>query len=630
MELNFDIAALTAESILDDELLSEVFSEDDAVYMTRALLALEDRARQLGVKTKFDTLIRAYKQERKRFNAEQKQMQMTAGSNNYTHFGSDKYPDLFCGSWIADMNGVRCVDNSGAPHIACYHPIMPVEILTNVEDNGQKVTLAFCKNGRWSKVTVPKSIVCNNNKITALADLGVSVTSDTARYLVRFLADVENAALANGDIPERLSTAKMGWIDGKFMPYSCEYEFDAENQFRDNYRAITKKGKRDKWFNLVSKIRKEGRTEPRAVMAAAFASIIVKLCGALPFWFSLWGESGSGKTVCLMLAASIFADPCNYKYIADCRQTNVSMELRASFYNNLPLMLDDSATVKEKYGDDFSELIYSLASGKGKGRATRDLGLRSEETWCNTILITGERPLSNENLQGGAVNRVLDYEMKPGQIFESGQSVVGCIAQNYGFAGEEFVEAVEELGADKIRQMQADILADIQSRSEDKLEKQSISLSILLTADRIATDYIFKDGIYLSYEDVEQVLVDRSDMSENERCYEYILGEIAINNAKFGTNGFGERASESWGDIETDAEGNTYAVMYVNVFNSACKRGGYSAKAFLNWAAKQGLIQCQNGRNTKLRRSGGTVARCVHLLIHTAENVTTDDQELPC
>ena len=64
----------------------------------------------------------------------------------------------------------------------------------------------------------------------------------------------------------------------------------------------------------------------------------------------IMGESGSGKTVCLMLAASIFADPCNYKYIADCRQTNVSMELRASFYNNLPLMLDDSATVKEKYG----------------------------------------------------------------------------------------------------------------------------------------------------------------------------------------------------------------------------------------------------------------------------------------
>lgn len=629
MELNFDIAALTAETILDDELLSEVFSEDDAVYMTRALLALEDRARQLGVKTKFDALIRAYKQERKRFNAEQKQMQMTAGSNNYTHFGNDKYPELFCGSWIADMNGVRCVDNSGAPHIACYHPIMPIEVLTNVENNGQKVTLAFCKNGRWSRVTVPKSIVCNNNKITALADLGIGVTSDTARYLVRFLADVENAALVNGDIPERLSTAKMGWIDGKFMPYSCEYEFDAENQFRDNYRAITKRGKRDKWFNLVSHIRKEGRTEPRAVMAAAFASIIVKLCGALPFWFSLWGESGSGKTVCLMLAASIFADPCNYKYIADCRQTNVSMELRASFYNNLPLMLDDSATVKEKYGDDFSELIYSLASGKGKGRATRDLGLRSEETWCNTILITGERPLSNENLQGGAVNRVLDYEMKPGQVFASGQSVVSCIAQNYGFAGEEFVEAVEEIGTDKIRQMQADILADIQSRSEDKLEKQSISLSILLTADRIATDYIFKDGIYLSYDDVEQVLVDRSDMSENERCYEYILGEIAINEAKFGLNSYGDRPVESWGEFKQDEEGNEYVLMFSNVFNAACKRGGYSAKAFLNWAVKQGIVRGEGGRNTVARRFGKSAVRCVYMKMRNADAVVTDNEELP-
>ena len=626
MELNFDINMLTAESVLSDELLSEVFDEDDAVYQTRALMALEDRATQLGVKTKFTKLVSAYKSAKREFNKATKNNRHTL--ENFTDFGSKEYEDVYCGNWVADENGVRTYDNTGVK-LACYHPILPIEVLTNVETNIQKVTLAFCRKGRWRKVTVPKSVVSNNNKIVALADLGISVTSDNAKHLVRYLADVENEGLIRGTIPERLSTAKMGWIDNKFMPYDCEYEFDAESQFRDNFKAIDKKGKRDKWFNFMLEMRQKRRPELRFMMSAAFASVIVKLCNALPFWASLWGESGGGKTVCLMCAASIFADPCNYKYIADCRQTDVSMELRASFLNNLPLMLDDTATVKEKYGDDFSKLIYSLASGKGKGRATRDLGLRNEETWCNTILITGERALSSENLQGGAINRVLDFEMQDGAIFDDGQGVVNLLRSNYGFAGEEFVETVNEIGIERIREMQKEILADIQSRDTDKLEKQSISLSILMTADKIATDYLFKDGIYLTYNEVKQVLVDRSDMSENERCYEYILGEIAINAAKFTTNSFGDRPLEMYGEFEKQDDGSKYCVIYSNVFNSMCKKGGYSAKTFLSWAAKNGFIQCQGDRYTKVKKVNGAAVRCVYLLMKEADEIIDSGEDLP-
>lgn len=626
MDLDFDINTLTADSILSDDLLSEVFNEDDAVYQTRAIMALEDRASQLGVKTKFSKLVSAYKAAKREYIKANRQK--SESLCNYTNFGSDKYPDVYCGNWVADESGVRTYDNTGVK-LACYHPILPIEVLTNVETNVQKVTLAFCRKGRWSKVTVPKSVVSNNNKIVALADLGIAVTSDSAKYLVRYLADVENEGLARGTIPERLSTAKMGWIDGKFMPYDCEYEFDAESQFRESFKAIGKKGKRDKWFSFMLEMRQKRRPELRFMMSAAFASTIVKLCNALPFWASLWGESGGGKTLCLMCAASIFADPCNYRYIADCRQTDVSMELRASFFNNLPLMLDDTATVKEKYGDDFSKLIYSLASGKGKGRATRDLGLRNEETWCNTILITGERALSTENLQGGAINRVLDFEMQSGAIFDDGQSVVNLLRSNYGFAGEEFIEAIHEIGIDGIREIQKEILSDIQNRDEDKLEKQSISLSVLLTADKIATDYLFNDGIYLTYDEVKQVLVDRSDMSENERCYEYILGEIAINAAKFTTNSFGDRPIEQYGEFETMDDGSKYAVIYANVFNSMCKKGGYSSKSFLSWAAKNGRIVCQNDRYTKVKRINDTTVRCVNLLIQEAETIKDDSEELP-
>lgn len=52
---------LTAESILSDEVLTEVFDQEDELYKSRLLLSLEDRAGELGVKKKFQELIKAYK-----------------------------------------------------------------------------------------------------------------------------------------------------------------------------------------------------------------------------------------------------------------------------------------------------------------------------------------------------------------------------------------------------------------------------------------------------------------------------------------------------------------------------------------------------------------------------------------
>ena len=597
-----DIASLTAESILSDDVFCELMDEKDPVYRERMIQQLTDRAEILRVKTKFTKLLGAYK------SVEKQELEISRRNRNsmenWTDFGGLKYPDVQCGNWIANKNGVRTYDMLGEK-LACYHPILPIQLLTNIETGAQKVMLAFCKNGRWSEITVPKSVISNNTKIVALSDLGVSVTSETAKYLVRYLADVENANL--DVLPESRSTAKMGWIEDKFMPYDADVSFDGEGRFDDTYRAITKYGDADTWLDYVRGIRRQGRIEPRMMMAASFASVLLKFCDALPFWFNLWGETEGGKTVSLMLAASIWADPAGYRYITDFKSTDVSLELRADFLNHLPLMLDDTAMVKEKYNDDFSKLIYSLASGKGKSRSNTNLGIRREQSWQNTILCTGEWPLSNENLQGGAINRVLDFEVGETAIFRDGAEVVSVISRNYGFAGEMFVDAVEELGTAKIKAMQQEILERI--RQAEKMEKQSISLSVLLTADKIATDYIFRDGVYIDLEDAKQVLVDRQMLSENERCYEYIMGEIAINANKFGVNSFGDWPSEIWGVMDGE-----YAVILNNVLERICRSGGYSYKGFLNWAAKKGILQpASNGKNTRTKRINGTPSRCVYL-----------------
>ena len=48
------------------------------------------------------------------------------------------------------------------------------------------------------------------------------------------------------------------------------------------------------------------------------------------------------------------------------------------------------------------------------------------------------------------------------------------------------------------------------------MQKQSIALSIVLTADKITTDHLFKDGQYISLEAAQRVLTDRNEVSDNE------------------------------------------------------------------------------------------------------------------
>jgi len=588
---------------------------DDPVEHTRAEINLSDRSKELGVDKKFKDLLKAYNSKLSDINSSKNKF-IALGNENITQFVSGDYPPMFCGPWKADDNGIWTVINNNC-YRACYHPIIPIKRLVNLETKTEKIVIAYCRdNYQWQEITVDKEIISNNTKIVSLSAMGVAVTSETAKFLVKYLADVENG---NKDIiPVQFSTAKMGWLRDGFMPYLDGIEFDGNGKFSDAFEAIRESGSFEAWLNLVLDIRKAGRIEAKMMLAASFASVIVGICGALPFWVNLWGETEGGKTVSLMLAASVWAEPSVGRYISDFKATDVALEMRMNFLNNLPMMIDDTATVKNKYKEDFSELIYTMCSGKGKSRSNRALGLNAEPTWKNVIMSTGEHPLSNENLQGGAINRLLDLEAGETAIYPDGKLVAGTLSLNYGFAGKMFVAAVKELGNEKVKEIQDNFHRKLQSA--DKMEKQAISLSVLLTADKIATDYIFKDGAYIDINEASQVLVDRESLSENERCYDYILNEVAANQNHFKENQLSDYLGEIWGCFEGE-----YVVIIKNIFDRICNSGGFSGKSFLSWAAKKEMIQSGSKRRVKQKRINGNNSWCVWL----RKQKTVSDIEKP-
>lgn len=579
-----EIMQYSQDELLNTDNVLRVFAEAQTeLERTDLICAFQDRGKELKCTKKVQALIKAAKEDLKNALKEQK---VTA--NNVTDFGHIT-GELNCGSWIADNNGVRVLTIFGEK-VCCYHPILPVERLFNIETKTEKITLAYRRGHNWKEITVDKGLIASSTKIVRLADYGVSVTSETAKDLVKYLSDVENL----NEIAEKNSTSKLGWHGEDFIPYDTAVVFDDESKFRELIGAIRESGSEEIWLDLCRKIRaNRSHYEPQVYMAASFASVLISKLNMLPFIVNLWGSTGKGKTVALMLAASIWANPAENRYITDSYATQNAFEIRLDCLNHLPLCLDDMSKVRDKTGDGFTDLIYLMCSGKGKDRSNVDLGLNKVKTWANTILSNMERPLANETMKGGAINRILDFEMCDGYIFENGNGVVEVLKDNYGFAGVKFVDLIKDLPVEVINNIRKDFEQKIKEEAKNqnsvKEEKQILPLSVLLTADKIATEYIFEDGIYLDIPTMVSQLKDVDEVSEGQRAYDALKDFVIANKNMFPnempTNG------SAWGFVK---EG--YIYILPTIFRKLATEQNFSTKAFSSWATQKKLLK-KNDRN---------------------------------
>lgn len=524
---------------------------------------------------------------------------------NSTNFDGQEL-QLDCGSWQCDEFGITGIDKFGFEFVACTHPIMPVQRLTNIDSGTEKLKIAYKKGRQWRYTIVDKKTLASNNSILQLADYGVAVNSENSRYLVRFLTDIESM---NYDrISELNSVGRLGWIKNcGFSPYVENLVFDGDTTFKHFFESVRSYGSYNKWLEVAKSVRKGASIPARIMLAASFASVLVEPCGGLPFFVHLWGNTEGGKTVALMLAASIWANPRLGEYVHSFNGTGVAQELSASFVNSLPLILDELQILKEK--KDFDQMIYQLTEGVGRQRGAKTGGLQKTGTWNNCILTSGEMPISNSGSGGGAVNRIIDVEYTDA-IFENPVYVAETIKKNYGYAGEEFIKKISDNAVmDRIRIKHKEYLKLLQQ--SESTDKQSMSAALILTADFYATELIFKDGNNLSIDDIKPFLSTKTDVSQNLRAYEYIMDVIAMNECKFASNMSAvKEGSEVWGKIDDE-----YIYFNSTKFKAVLKDGGFNAASFLSWLKTNNLIDVDKNQISRLKKIGKIPVRCIWLKI---------------
>lgn len=544
----------------------------------------------------------------------------TPGFNRTDFTGQEL--ELDCGSWNASDTGIYGTDKLGFEIVACYHPIMPVQRLVNVDTKVHKVMLAYRLGRRWETVIEDRNVVSDSRSVISLSKYGIMVNSETSKALVRYLADVEQL---NYDlIPEVSSVGRLGWIDGYgFSPYEENLVFDGEETFRTRFESIQEKGSRQAWLDCVRAVRAgktPGNVVARIVLAASFASVLVKPCNCLPFFVHLWGGSETGKSLSLVLAASVWANPEIGVYIQTFNATEVGKELGAAFCNSLPLIIDELQLVKDNR-KDFDKMIYQLSEGVGRTRGQKQGGLQKTPTWRNCIITTGEFPIISANSGEGAVNRTIEVDCHDTKLFGEPKKTATSLYANYGFAGREFVEHLMEDGAiERIQKLQEAMQDAL--KTGDTMDKQTASAALILAADRLSEEWIFQDGILLQPEDISKYLVSKEAVNQNARALQYLYDFININQARFSPEA-DTHQGEIWGDLDDD-----YAYIIRSKFDQILQDEGYNASAFLGWAKNTGNIICgKDGRPTIVKRINGRPCRLVCLKLQENENILGEYEE---
>lgn len=597
---------LTVDLLQDRDLYDELLSIESELDRQIAANKVRQAAKELGATNVFDSTYRGALREYARY-----QKQELAGSNGYvganiTNFSLRDQTDgqFNCGEWVCDDDGIRLHTDKGL-QIVCPHPIFISKILRNAETGKYKVELVFKVRNKIQSIYTSREIIATPSKILQLANDGIQVTSITAPLLVKYLSDIE--ALNPDLIEERVSTSRLGWVDGidaegnkvkQFLPYQANVIFDNELNVKSLFESIRPRGSREKWYKLLKEIRAKKQPELLINLAASFASVLVEPCGALPFIVSLWGGTGIGKSVILKICTSVWADPGEGKYITDAKATSTAMEMRLNILNSLPMTLDDMAQVKNQYDEDFSELIYRWCAGKGRDRSNKELGLNKLTSWRNCTITNGERSLVDEFTQGGAINRVIDIEASGEALFDgrSGNKTVKIIESNYGFAGDEFIYQVSNMGFEAINQLYNEYYEKVKAAAEkvgsEKEEKQVVPMALILTADYLSEKYLFCDGVQIDINQAIGYLRNKGEVSEESNAYEYLMDTVVANSFRFDDDT--EIPGEKWGFWKDNS-----VVINGAIFNRLMRQGGFQGKSFLSWAKKQNLLECDSRGNPK-------------------------------
>jgi len=332
---------------------------------------------------------------------------------------------------------------------------LDVLALTRDQDNnGWGYLLAFFDpRGDLKQWAMPARMLSGDGSEyrAALLNMGLRIaTSPKARNLLtQYIQSREPGEHAQ-------CTDRIGWHGTAFVfpretvgDKAERIVFQTDSAVENTFRV---RGTAEQWRDGVGRLC-AGNSRLVFAVSCAFAGPLLRPAGMESGGFHFRGDSSSGKTTALKVAASVYGGA---SYLQRWRTTDNALEAIAAQHSDVLLILDELAQVDPKTA---GECAYMLANEQSKARSTRTGLPRARLTWRLLFLSAGELGLADHMAEGmkrtrtGQEVRMADIPVDAGAGMGAFQQLHGldggaALARsltrgalaNYGATGRAFIE----------------------------------------------------------------------------------------------------------------------------------------------------------------------------------------------
>lgn len=506
-----------------------------------------------------------------------------------------------------------------------YSPTIITERIFNIDTGLEKMELAFLYMGNWRRIVQPKQNLFIAKNVVSLSSYGLNLTSETAKYFVKYLSDLE--AYNMDKIMIRQAVSRLGWRknsagqDEFLVPTDNRYIYDLEDG-GDVSEAFVQRGSLQDWLDVTAEVIKYPMA--KFILATSFAAPLLKIIGHRNFMLYFWGSSSGGKTAAMVWALSVWGH--GQDLMMSFNTSAAGLEGKFALMNDLPIGINErqvSSGGREKQ-ELLERMVYLIEGGKGKTRATPS-GLRKTLKWRTIGMASGEEPLSKEQSMQGVKTRLLEFNTYPVLEINLAKSLYAHAQEMCGLAGPIFIERLTyeaEHNRKDIKDAYLTLNKILTETYPDYFSVHIDSVTLVCIAY-----YLFRQWLYnIPKHIAEQEAIDLANyaiselptqrqISDTERAWDLVQNWISSNKARFEKPHQKETLTPIYG-----FEKDNCLCIYPEHLDRALTDAGFSTDKILREFANKDMIVSEveggsNKRRFKIKvRQGNSTVRVIKIM----------------
>jgi hypothetical protein len=334
------------------------------------------------------------------------------------------------------------------------YPLFAVDVL-HVEDAHTAHLVALRPEGAKDVILESKAFASKDETIKALAEQNIIATggsvNDKLLYeYVRVCFEELSLRIKSTSIPTQYGWQKdesFVWNGQIFYPNGSSRVSPMPGL--ENITVATKpNGTLEAWKEVVNLLVRRRLYEVLAHGCIGFGAPLMCFTGMRGLTFHAGHkESGTGKSLALSIAASVWGHPIDYR--TGKSTSPVAMQQRAGNLNSLPFLSDELTMKTRADADWFPAFVFDFSEGRGKERMEAKVNRErlNTTTWATLAFVTsntrmldymtGVRQTSSE----GELRRFLEWSPSTRLSFTPAeQRAINSLQNNYGVAGERYAQ----------------------------------------------------------------------------------------------------------------------------------------------------------------------------------------------